>query len=122
MVAIGLAALAYTAWQVAETAHFLSRAARAEGTVAEASPHPLIRFETAEGVPVRFRQNGFVSRPEGASVPVAYDPRDPAGTARAATFWPTWGTALWMLPAGLGFTILPLLGARVGIRGRPDAP
>jgi hypothetical protein len=78
--------------------------------VEDPAPHPVIRFETTAGTTVRFRQNGFVARPAGAAVPVAYDPRDPAGSARAAGFWPNWGTALWLLPAGLGFTLLPMLG------------
>lgn len=97
-------------------AAFLSRASRATGTIVDPAAHPRIRFTAADGRVVEFVQNGFVSRPLGAAVPVAYDPADPGGTARAATVWATWALALWPLPVGLGFTLLPLLGYRASWR------
>ena len=116
MFAIGCAALVFTAVQGYSLVVFLGHAVHVAGTIADPTPHPRIRFTTKDGAVVEFTQNGFVSRPLGAAVPVAYDPRDPAGTAQAATFWTTWGTALWLLPAGLGFTLLPLFGARASWR------
>jgi hypothetical protein len=110
---LGWALLGLTAWQAANTALFLSRATRATGVVEDPAPHPVIRFALPDGTAVRFRQNGLVFRPAGAAVPVAYEPRHPAATARAASFWPLWGTALWLLPAGLGFVLLPRLGFHV---------
>lgn len=46
---------------------------------------------------------------------MAYDPADPAGTARAATFWATWGIALWLLPFALVFSLFPWLRDRFGL-------
>lgn len=112
LVLVGCGALASTAWQGYRTAVFLAHAVHAVGAIVNPAPHPRIRFATAEGVPVEFVQNGFVSRPLGAAVPVAYDPRDPAGTVQAATFWTTWGNSLWLLPMGLGFTLFPFFGVR----------
>jgi hypothetical protein len=107
---VGLVLLSVTVWQVDRTARFLSGATRTMGVVVASTPHPRISFSTPDGRSISFIQNGFISRPAGAAVPVAYEARDPAGTAVAATFWTLWGTALWMLPAGLGFTIFPLFG------------
>ncbi len=86
------------------------------GTIADPQSHPIIRFATADGAVVEFRQNGDVSRPLGALVPVAYDPADPPGTARADTFWADWGDVLGLLWIGLGFTLLPLFGLRATFR------
>ena len=108
---IGCCTLLLCAFQGSRTTRFLNHATRTSGIIAEAAAHPRIRFETAEGTVVDFVQNGFVSRPQGSMVPVAYDPANPAGTAMVATFWPLWGSALWALPVGLGFTLLPLAGA-----------
>lgn len=118
MFAAGLAALGVTGWQVRATAVFSNRAVHATGVIVEPTPHPRIRFAATDGTLFTFTQNGFVSRPPGAEVPIAFDPRDPGGTAQAWTFWTSWGTALWLLPAGLGFTLLPLFGYRAGVRGR----
>ncbi|MGY2892456.1 DUF3592 domain-containing protein [Deinococcus sp. UYEF24] len=113
MIIVGICALVGSGVQVWQTTHFLSQATSTQGLVVKASGHPVIRFSTVAGKPVQFVQNGFLTRPLGASVPVVYSAHDPAGTARAATFWTLWGPALWLLPMGLGFTILPLLGAEV---------
>lgn len=107
---LGWAALALTGAQVMHTAHFLRQALRTSGVVVEASAHPRVRFTTAGGRPVEFIQNGFLTRPRGSRVDVGYLAQDPRGSARALTFWTTWGVALWSLPMGLGFTLLPLLG------------
>ena len=112
---LGWALLGLTAWEATDTALFLSRAM---GVVQNPAPHPVIRFALRDGTAVRFRQNGLVSRPAGAAVPVAYDPKHPAATARAATFWPTGGTALWLLPTGLGFVLLPRLGFSAAWKGQ----
>ena len=116
MVVAGLAALGVSAWQGYGTATFLGQASRAAGTVVDRSGRPVIRFVTEGGAAVEFGQSGFVIRPIGAAVPVAYEPHDPAGTARPATFWALWGGALWLLPTGLGFTLLPLFGAKAAWR------
>lgn len=114
---VGLLALAVTAWQAWQTATFSRHAVYTTGVIADPAPHPTIRASTPDGNPFTFVQNGFISRPAGAEVPIAYDAADPAGTAQAWTFWTSWGTALWLLPMGLGFTILPLLGMRAQRRG-----
>ncbi len=108
--AIALVAALALGWR---TAAFLSHAAHATAYVSDPTPHPRLRFALADGHEVEFTQNGYVSRPRGAAVPVAYDPRDPAGTAQAATFWASWGTPLGLLWIGLGFVLLPLFGVRV---------
>ena len=98
------------------TAAFLSNATHVTGEIADDEPHPLIRL-TADGAPVTFRQNGFVSRPVGAAVSVAYRSDDPAGTARADTFWANWSDVLGMVWVGLGFTLHPFFGFRGTFRG-----
>jgi hypothetical protein len=74
------------------TAAFLSHSVHVTGTIVDPQPHPLIRFNAADGAVFQFKQNGCVSRPMGAEVPVAYETQDPAGTARADTFWANWST------------------------------
>ena len=98
------------------TASFLASSVHVTGTIADPQPHPLIRFTTAEGAEVQFRQNGFVSRPLGAEVPVAYQSKDPAGTAQADTMWANWSNMLGMLWIGLGFTLAPFFGFRAVLR------
>ena len=71
---IGCCTLLLCAFQGLRTTRFLNHATRTSGIIAEAAAHPRIRFETAEGTVVEFVQNGFVSRPQGSRVPVAYDP------------------------------------------------
>ena len=112
LVLVGIACLIYTAWQVFDMQRFLATAVRVTGYTCNTEPHPCIRFATPDKAQVRFTQNGFVSRPLGAAVPVAYQPYNPAGTAQAATWMTTWGEALWMLTPGLGFTLLPLFGVK----------
>ena len=98
------------------TAAFLSGATHVTGEIADDEPHPHIRF-IADGATVIFRQNGFVSRPAGAAIQVAYDSDDPAATARADTFWANWSKVLGMVWIGLGFTLHPFFGFRGTFRG-----
>ncbi len=98
------------------TAAFLVSATRVSGEIADDESHPLIRF-IADGAPLTFRQNGFVSRPVGTAVPVAYQSEDPARTARADTFWANWSEVLGLVWIGLGFTLHPFFGFRGTIRG-----
>ncbi|NTX18862.1 MULTISPECIES: DUF3592 domain-containing protein [Burkholderia] len=115
---IGAAVLAFCVVQAYRTMVFLSHASRAPGVVVKSSGHPTIRFETAQGQRIEFVQNGGMDGPPGTVVQVAYDPAAPAETARAATFLAIWGDVLWGLPAGLGFLVLPLFGARFVLTGR----
>jgi hypothetical protein len=115
---IGACILVWCTRQAWLTAMFLSHAQHATGVIVSAEGHPTIRFETARGQRIEFVQNGGVSRPAGTELPVLYDANAPAATARAATFFALWGDALWGLPSGLGFLILPLFGARLETRGR----
>ncbi len=80
---------------------FLHGANRADGVIVVDAPHPSVRFVDTTGQTLQFVQNGFVSRSLGSAVEVAYERRDPAGTARVVTFWTTWGSALWLLPFAL---------------------
>ncbi len=98
------------------TAAFLSSATHVTGEIADDQPHPLIRF-IADGAPLTYRQNGFVSGPVGEAVPVAYQSDDPAGTARADTFWANWSEVLGMVWVGLGFALHPFFGFRGAFRG-----
>ena len=94
------------------TAAFLANSVHVTGTIADPQPHPVIRFTAADGAVVQFRQNGFVSRPLGAEVPVAYQTQDAAGTAQADTFWANWSNVLGMLWVGMGFALAPFFGFR----------
>ncbi|RYY10326.1 MAG: hypothetical protein EON55_16590 [Alphaproteobacteria bacterium] len=117
---VGLAALGGAVVQGYRTASFLAGCVRVTGTIADPQSHPIIEFTAHDGVTVRFRQNGSVSREQGATVPVAYQTRDPAGTARADTFWTEWGEVLGFAWIGLGFTLAPFFGFRAAFRaGRP---
>ena len=98
------------------TADFLRRADHATGTIADPQDHPRIRFTTAGGTEVEFTQNGHISRVLGAAVPVAYLAADPAGTARADTFWANWSDVLGLLWIGGGFTLFPFYGMRAAFR------
>ena len=114
---VGVAVLVAAVLDGHRTADFLSRATHAVGTVADPRDHPRIRFMTADGTTVEFTQDGAVSRPLGAAVPVAYLAADPSGTARANTFWAVWSDVLGLLWIGLGFTVGPFWGARAVLRG-----
>jgi hypothetical protein len=116
MMIMGCGVLAYIAWHSYQTAAFLHHASRVTGVVIDQAGHSTIRFITGDSMPVEFVQSGFISRSRGAVVPVAYDPRNPAMTAQVATFWASWGKSLWLLPMGLGFTLLPLFGVRAQFR------
>ena len=94
------------------TAAFLSGSVHVTGTIADPQPHPRIRFTATDGSVVVFTQNGSVSRALGAEVPVAYQTHDPAGTARADTFWANWSIVLSLVWIGLGFTLAPFYGFR----------
>ncbi len=109
---IGLGTLCGAVLEGHWTAEFLSNSVHVAGTIVDPQPHPLIQFNTADGAVFQFRQNGSVSRPLGAEVPVAYETQDPAGTARADTFWANWSTFLGMLWIGMGFTVAPFFGFR----------
>ncbi len=98
------------------TAEFLDNSVHVTGTIADSEPHPLIRFIAVDGAVVQFRQNGSVSRPLGAEVPVAYQTEDPAGTAQADTFWANWSNLLGLLWVGAGFTLAPFFGFRAVLR------
>lgn len=112
MVLVGLGALGGAMVDGHWTAEFLAGSVHVTGTIADPQPHPIIRFTAADGTVAQFRQNGFVSRPLGAQVPVAYQTQDPAGTARADTFWANWSNMLGMLWVGSGFTLAPFFGFR----------
>jgi hypothetical protein len=99
------------------TAEFLDNSVHVTGTIADPQPHPLIRFSAADGTVFQFRQNGSVSRPVGAEVPVAYQTEDPAGTGQADTFWANWSSLLGLLWVGVGFTAAPFFGFRAVLRG-----
>ena len=116
--AVGWCAMAGTVVQGHRTAAVLARAAHAEGTIANNDAHPLIRFTTADGTVVTFRQNGGISRAVGAAVPVAYDPADPAGTAEADTLFAAWGEVMGLAWIGLGFTLFPFFGVRAALGRR----
>ncbi len=113
---IGLAAVGGAMLEGHWTAAFLSGSDHVIGTVADPQPHPLIRFKASDGVVVQFTQNGFVSRPLGAEVPVAYQAQDPAGTAQADTIWANWSDVAGLLWIGFGFTLAPFFGFRAEFR------
>ncbi len=114
---VGFAILLAAVLDGHRTADFLSRATHVVGTIADPQDHPRIRFVTADGAAVEFTQNGDVSRPLGARVPVAYLAEDPSGTARADTIWADWSDVLGLLWIGLGFAALPFFGYRAMVRG-----
>ena len=109
---IGLGALGGAVVDGHGTAVFLASSVHVTGTIADPQPHPIIRFTAADRAMLQFRQNGFVSRPLGAEVPVAYQPEDPAGTAQADTVWANWSTVLGLVWIGLSFTLAPFFGFR----------
>ncbi len=113
---VGWAVLAGAVLDGHWTADFLQRANHVTGTIADQESHPRIRFTTLAGETVEFVQNGSVSRPLGAAVPVAYLTQDPSGSARADTFWVNWSDVLGLLWIGLGFTQFPFFGLRASFR------
>lgn len=115
---IGTLVLAWALAQTYQTVTFLARCSRATGVIIENSGHPLIRFTTGAGAAVQFVQNGGASGKPGAPMPVAYDPDNPAGTARADTFFALWGSILGVLPVGLGCLAVVFLGGEIKRTGR----
>ncbi len=113
---VGWAVLAVAVVEGHRTADFLGRAIHVTGVIADSQAHPRIRFTTADGNVVEYTQNGSVSRPLGANVPVAYLAVDPAGSAQADTFWADWSDLLGLLWVGLGFTLFPFYGLRATFR------
>jgi len=113
---IGMVALGAAVVQGNQTASFLAGCVRVTGTIADPQSHPIIEFTAYDGAVVRFRQNGSISREQGAAVPVAYQTQDPAGTARADTFWVEWGNVLGFAWIGLDFTVAPFFGFRAAFR------
>lgn len=109
---VGWAALGGPVLDGHGTAAFLSGSVHVTGTIADPQPHPCIRFTAFSGRVVEFTQNGFVSRALGEEVSVAYQTDDPAGTARADTFWANWSGVLGLVWIGLGFTLAPFFGYR----------
>jgi hypothetical protein len=109
---VGLGALGGAVLDAHRMVSFLASSVHVTGEITDPRAHPLIRFTTTDGAVVQFTQNGFVSRPLGAAVPVAYQTRDPAGTAQADTFWVNWSTVLGLLWIGFGFTLAPCFGFR----------
>lgn len=113
---VGWAALCAAVLDGHWTASFLSNSVHVTGTTIDQEPHPRIRFTAANGAVIEFTQNGYVSRPLGADVPVAYQTQDPARTARADTFWANWSEVLGFAWIGLGFTLAPFYGFRGAFR------
>ena len=110
---IGAVLLAIVLWQAFDVASFLAHADRANGVIVDDQPHPTIQFARPDGQLVRFTQNGFVSRPPGSPIEVAYDPADPAGTAVADSLFPMWWTVLWPMPGMLLFLGTALAGHKL---------
>ncbi len=126
MVLVGLGALGWTTHAGVGAARLTWGGARAVAVAVPASPgggagdgtlgKPMMEFRLPSGEAVRFRQNGFGPSRVGDAAEVAYHPADPAGTA-SVVGWPLWVAALWVLPMGLGFTLLPLFGVRAAWGG-----
>jgi len=115
---VGVLVLTWAGMQAWQTLSLLTRGQRAHGVIVENSGHPLIRFTTAGGATIRFVQNGGATGDPGSAMAVVYDPRDPAGTAHADTFFALWGDVLGALPMGLGCLAVVLLGGEIRRTGR----
>ncbi len=119
LMVIGIGLLGFTSWRVAAMQVFLAHAVRTDGTIRMNARSALAEFETGTGAKVSFVPGySLTSQSDGAVVPVAYDPADPSGTAVLDNAWSHWIAPLWMLPAGLVFTVAPLFGARARFGGR----
>ena len=110
----GLSSVAILCWQVTATIGFLNRTTRAPGVIVEAKAHPWVAFTIADGTRIRFQQNGNLSGPEGTPVCVAYEVKDPQGTARVHSFWADWGGVFDILPVA-GFFIAAMVLSLAGI-------
>lgn len=115
---VGVLIVAWATFQTWKTWSFLAHCERVTGVVVENTGHPVIRFTAANGATVQFVQNGYVSRDAGSAIPVAYDPRDPAGTARADTFLALWASILGLLPMSFGCLAAAFLGGEIRLTGR----
>ncbi|RYI32931.1 MAG: hypothetical protein EON48_03810 [Acetobacteraceae bacterium] len=112
LVLVGLGALGGAVLDAHRTASFLAGSIHVIGEIADPRAHPVIRFTATDGAVFQFTQNGFVSRPLGAAVPVAYQTWDPGGTAQVDTFWVNWSTVLGLLWIGFGSTLALFFGFR----------
>jgi Protein of unknown function (DUF3592) len=111
---IGVLLLAVAAVTAFLTFRFLAGSERADGTVIDlresydsqddtTSYYPVVRFETAEGQPVRFESDVSTSDDVGDTVEVFYDPDDP-NDAKLAGFFNLWGLSLIFGALGAVFT------------------
>ncbi len=126
MILSGIVALLASAGMAARSAAFLRAAVPAAGSIArdlgpDASPgwadaHPAVVFTTREGVRWRAPQHTGGRARVGTPVQLLYDPRDPQRSVRPSGFLSIWGGALLALWIGLGFTLLPLVGPRFGLK------
>lgn len=105
---------------------FLMRAAHADGTVTALRGdepieiggkaqmlRPVIRFTTPQGVDIEFVMAMGSTPPRyrvGDTVPVRYEPSNPAATARVDSF-----LGLWLVPTLLGGLASPALAVGIGL-------
>ena len=123
--AVGCMCLSVCGYQGSQSMRLVLHGTRTTGQIVDPEQHPKVGFTDGSGNHVVFTQNGFLVRPMGASVPVIYEARDPAGTARANTIPCMWWGVFWMLPLGLA----TLYGAGAGMsewrqtrRSAPEQP
>ena len=119
LMVVGAGLLCFTGWRVFSVQELLAHGARATGAMLPTGSHWRIGFTSASGAAIEFPPGfSIVSRPPGTQLPVVYDPADPAGTAMLDDLWNRWISPLWMLPGGVAFIALPLLGFRGRFGGR----
>lgn len=125
LLVIGVALLAFAAWQAWRTIDFRRQAVATTATVVAdrgdapsgmSEDHPLIEFATADGTTVRYNQNGMGSQQIGRQMPLLYLASDPRGSAIIATFWSMWSLTILPLIPGLAAIALAMMGAIVGVK------
>lgn len=101
---VGLVVLLMAGRELFIVRDFVSRAARAQGTVVwlnSTSARPEIRFQTQSGSAITYAQGGAVfGYHEGDTVDVLYDPREPV-VASVDRFGALWGFPLLFGLVGL---------------------
>ena len=88
---------------------FVARASEVDGIVVRLNAggsHPEIEFTAADGRKVSYPQGGLIAGYRaGDKVRVYYDPENPRGTARLATFGALWFVPTLLLVLGIGFGV-----------------
>ena len=118
---VGVILLMVVALMMISTRNFLQEAVTAPGQVValpSGGSHPQIEFVTRDGQRISYSQDGWIfGFKVGDKVTVLYRPEEPFHTATIDQFGAVWGGVIFILPLGIIFFFIGLLGVLKKKRG-----